>query len=52
MAAVENAIGEGTLDAFPSEDEDDAEPENCDCGGLGDFPCWPCVRTGPKALPS
>ncbi|MFH5801132.1 SWIM zinc finger family protein [Haladaptatus sp. CMAA 1911] len=35
MAAVENV----TLDAFPSEDEDNIEPEDCDCDGLGGFPC-------------
>ncbi len=52
MAAVENAT-DGTLDAFPSEEnEDDAEPEDCDCDGLGDFPCWPYVRTGRKELPN
>ncbi|MFH5802075.1 SWIM zinc finger family protein [Haladaptatus sp. CMAA 1911] len=50
MAAVENVTDDGTLDAFPS--EDDAEPEDCDCAGLGDFPCWPCVRTGRKELPN
>ncbi|WP_190303868.1 SWIM zinc finger family protein [Haladaptatus sp. R4] len=53
MTAVENATDDGTLEAFPSEDnEDDAEPEDCDCEGLGDFPCWPCVRTGRKELPN
>ena len=46
MAAVEKATENGTLNAFPSEDEDETEPEDCDCNGLGDFPCWPCVRTG------
>ncbi|ODR81280.1 hypothetical protein BG842_05460 [Haladaptatus sp. W1] len=48
MAAVETATGDGTLDAFPSENEGKVEPEDCDCDGLGDFPCWPCVRTGRK----
>ncbi|GAA0250542.1 SWIM zinc finger family protein [Haladaptatus pallidirubidus] len=53
MAAVENAIDDGTLDAFPSEDsEDDADPNDCDCDGLGGFPCWSCVRTGRKELPN
>ncbi|WP_139328887.1 SWIM zinc finger family protein [Haladaptatus litoreus] len=52
MAAVENTTGDGTLEAFPSEDEDNAEPEDYDCDGLGDFPCWPCVRTGRKELPN
>ena len=52
MAAVETATDDGTLDAFLSEDEDDTEPDNCDCEGLGDFPCWPCVRTGRKELPN
>ncbi|MCO8256859.1 SWIM zinc finger domain-containing protein [Haladaptatus sp. AB618] len=51
MAAVENAPDDGTLDAFPSED-DEIEPEDCDCDGLGDFPCWPCVRTGRTELPN
>ncbi|WP_227380331.1 SWIM zinc finger family protein [Haladaptatus halobius] len=56
MAAVETATDDGTLTAFPSDDdetdEDDAEPEERDCDGLGGFPCWPCVRTGRKALPN
>jgi hypothetical protein len=40
MAAVENATDDGTLDAFPSEDdEDDAKLEDCDCDGLNGFPC-------------
>ncbi|WP_266082514.1 SWIM zinc finger family protein [Haladaptatus caseinilyticus] len=43
MAAVENATEEETLDAFPSEDDNDVEPDDCDCDGLGGFPCWPCV---------
>ncbi|WP_458210960.1 SWIM zinc finger family protein [Haladaptatus sp. NG-SE-30] len=51
MAAVENATDDGTLDAFPS-GNDDAEHEDCDCDGLGGFPCWPCVRTGRKELPN
>jgi uncharacterized Zn finger protein len=39
MAAVENAIDDRTLNAFPSvESEDDAEPEKCDCDCLGSFP--------------
>ncbi|WP_458210864.1 hypothetical protein [Haladaptatus sp. NG-SE-30] len=42
---------DGTLDAFSSEDND-TEPDNCDCEGLGDFPCSPCVRTGRKELPN
>ncbi|WP_227777199.1 SWIM zinc finger family protein [Haladaptatus pallidirubidus] len=50
MAAVETATDDGTLEAFPSRDDDDAEPEDCDCDGLGDFPCWPCVRTGRRGL--
>ncbi|WP_458191035.1 SWIM zinc finger family protein [Haladaptatus sp. NG-WS-4] len=52
MAAVENATDDGTLEAFPSENEDDAESEDCDCDGLGCFPCWPCVRTRRKELPN
>ena len=52
MAAVESATGDGTLEAFPSEDDKDAELEDCDCDGLGGFPCWPCVRTGRKELPN
>ncbi|WP_245800097.1 hypothetical protein [Haladaptatus litoreus] len=35
MAAVETATDHGTLDAFSSEGEDDAEPDDCDCDGLG-----------------
>ncbi|GKZ16098.1 hypothetical protein HAL_39790 [Haladaptatus sp. T7] len=50
MAAVDNATDDGTLDAFPSEDDNDSEPENCDCDSLDDFPCWPCVRAGRKEL--
>ncbi|WP_227377821.1 SWIM zinc finger family protein [Haladaptatus halobius] len=53
MAAVENATDDGTLEAFLLEDsEDDADPEDCDCAGLGEFPCWPCVRTERKTLPN
>jgi hypothetical protein len=53
MAAVETATDDGTLDAFPSEDnEDDAKSSECDCSGLGDVPCWPCVQTGRKKLPN
>jgi hypothetical protein len=52
MAAVETATDDGTLDAFPSDDDDETEPNGCDCAGLGDFPCWPCVRTGRKELPN
>ena len=51
IAAIENATDDGTLDAFPPED-DDAEPDDCDCEGLGDFPCWLCVRTGRTELPN
>ena len=51
MAAVETATDDGTLDAFPSKDsEDETEPAECDCDGLGGFLCWPCVRTGRKEL--
>ncbi|WP_227379959.1 SWIM zinc finger family protein [Haladaptatus halobius] len=56
MAAVETATDDGTLTAFPSEedetDEDDAESAECECDGLDGFPCWPCVRAGRKALPN
>ena len=52
LAGIENAMRDGSLEAFPSEDEDDTEPEDCDCDGLGDFPCWPCVRIGRKELPN
>ncbi len=34
------------------DDEDDAEPEECDCDGLDGFPCWPCVKSGRKELPN
>ncbi|WP_227380468.1 hypothetical protein [Haladaptatus halobius] len=40
IATIENTTDAGTLDAFSSEDEDAAEPENCDCDGLNGFPCW------------
>ncbi|WP_245800249.1 hypothetical protein [Haladaptatus litoreus] len=36
--------------AFPSEDENNAESEDCD--GMSGFPCWPCVGTGRKELPN
>jgi hypothetical protein len=56
-----------TLDAFSSEDNDeddesdDAEAssddknelsEDCDCDGLGSFPCWKCVKTDRMKLPN
>ncbi|WP_227378092.1 SWIM zinc finger family protein [Haladaptatus halobius] len=50
MAAVETATDDWTLKAFLSEAEDDTEPEDCDCDGLDDFPCWPCVQTGQTEL--
>ena len=25
--------------------------EECDCGDLSDFPCWPCYRDGKRELP-
>ncbi|WP_227379661.1 SWIM zinc finger family protein [Haladaptatus halobius] len=53
MTAVETATEDGTLDAFPSDDnEDDSESVECDCNGLGGFPCWECVRTDWKELPN
>ncbi|MFH5801869.1 SWIM zinc finger family protein [Haladaptatus sp. CMAA 1911] len=52
MVAVENTTNDGTLEAFHREDEDDTKPDNCDCDGLGDFPCWLCVRTGRTELPN
>jgi hypothetical protein len=55
MAAVETARDDGTLTAFPSDDdetdEDDAASAECECDGLDGFPCWPCVRTGREELP-
>jgi hypothetical protein len=50
MAAVETATDVATLEAFPSEHDNDTGPE--DCEGLSDFPCWPCVQTGRKELPN
>ncbi|WP_458190240.1 SWIM zinc finger family protein [Haladaptatus sp. NG-WS-4] len=39
MAAVETATDDGTLDAFPSEDDEaDTESEGYDCDGLDGFP--------------
>ncbi|WP_266082606.1 hypothetical protein [Haladaptatus caseinilyticus] len=52
MAALETATEEGTLDVFPSEDDNDTAPDDCVCDGLSGFPCWPCVRTGRKELPN
>ncbi|MCO8245444.1 SWIM zinc finger family protein [Haladaptatus sp. AB643] len=52
MAAIENAIDDRTFDTFRSEDDNETEPEDCGCDGLGDFPCWPCVRTRRKELPN
>ncbi len=60
MAAVETATDDGTLTAFPSDDDentdetddDDTEPAECDCDGLSGFPCWPCVRMGRTELPN
>ncbi|WP_227379675.1 SWIM zinc finger family protein [Haladaptatus halobius] len=52
MGAVDNATDDRTLEAFLSEDEDNAEPDECDCDGLGGFPCWECVRVGRKELPN
>ncbi|MFB9807325.1 SWIM zinc finger family protein [Haladaptatus pallidirubidus] len=43
MAAVEDTTEDGTLEAFPSaddeKDEDESETAECDCDGLGGFPC-------------
>jgi TFIIF-interacting CTD phosphatase-like protein len=56
MAAVEHATDDGTLDGFPSEDDDaepdDAESLECECDGLNGSPCWSCVKTGRKELPN
>lgn len=36
--------------ATPDESE---ENNDCDCDKLsGDFPCWECVRTGKREIPS
>lgn len=33
-------------------DSDEDEPDDCACDELsGEFPCWPCVRTGRRELP-
>lgn len=32
-------------------DNDSDQPADCDCDGLGGFPCWPCVRSGRRDLP-
>ncbi|WP_266083089.1 SWIM zinc finger family protein [Haladaptatus caseinilyticus] len=52
MAAVETATDDGTLTAFSFKDDNETEPEDCDCDGLGDFPCWLCAKTGRKELPN
>ncbi|WP_227378089.1 SWIM zinc finger family protein [Haladaptatus halobius] len=47
MAAVENAIDEGTLETFLSNDdetdEDDVETTECDCDGLGGSLARHCI---------
>ena len=43
IAAVETATDDETLDIFPLEDDNNAELEDYDCEGLGDFLCWPYV---------
>jgi hypothetical protein len=60
MAAVDTVTDDGTLTACPSEDDeettdetdDESEMTECDCDGLGGFPCWECVRTGRRKLPN
>ncbi|WP_266080635.1 SWIM zinc finger family protein [Haladaptatus caseinilyticus] len=32
------------------EDSYTDQPADCDCDGLGGFPCWPCVRSGRRDL--
>ncbi|MCO8242988.1 SWIM zinc finger family protein [Haladaptatus sp. AB643] len=34
-----------------TEDSDTDQPAECECDELGDFPCWPCVRTGRREIP-
>jgi len=30
---------------------DNSDEEECECEGLGGFPCWPCVRDGRRNFP-
>lgn len=34
-----------------AEDRSEEEEDQCNCGEIIDFPCWPCVRDGKKELP-
>ena len=52
MTVVETATDDETLNGFPSKDDDDAKPDDCDCEGLSGFPCWLWVRTGRTDLPN
>jgi hypothetical protein len=55
MAAVETATDDGTLTAFPSDDDEtDKETETAEFNydGLDGFPCWPCVRVGRNCQPN
>jgi hypothetical protein len=52
MATVENATDDNTLNTFPSEGDNDVEPEDCECDSLGGFSCRSCVRTGRNELPN
>ncbi len=56
LAAVETVRDDGTLTVFPLDDdetdENERETAECECDGLGGFPCWECVRTGCKELPN
>ncbi|WP_076431431.1 SWIM zinc finger family protein [Haladaptatus litoreus] len=33
-----------------ADDSDTDQSADCDCSGLGGFPCWPCVRSGRRSL--
>jgi hypothetical protein len=34
-----------------ADDNNTEQPTDCDCDGLGGFPCWPYVRSGRRDLP-
>lgn len=39
------------LAAIAESRSEEDQQEECNCGELIDFPCWPCVRDGKKELP-
>lgn len=39
-----------TLERVSDGEQDREEEEECNCGSLIDFPCWPCYRDGKREL--